>query len=252
MKSQNKSLTLIAALTLAFATMSAQAQAQEASPAAEAVPDNQISYNAAVVSDYRYRGISQTRLNPAVQLGADFVNNPTGLYVGTWATNIKWVKDGGGDGDIELDVYGGKRGQLTSDIAYDVGGLYYYYPSNKLNPSANTFELYAQLSAGPFSIKYSHSTTNLFGFADSKNSGYLDGQFNYDVYDGFVLNLHAGHQNVKNNGASSYSDYKVGFTKDFGVVTVAVAAIKTNTDAYVGRTKNLGKSGAVLTISKTF
>ncbi|MET0268164.1 MAG: TorF family putative porin [Duganella sp.] len=252
MKSQNKSLTLIAALTLAFATMSATAQAQEAQPAAEAVPDNQISYNAAVVSDYRYRGISQTRLNPAVQLGADYVNNPTGLYLGTWATNIKWVKDGGGDGDIEWDIYGGKRGQLTSDIAYDVGGLYYYYPSNKLNPSANTFELYAQLSAGPFSIKYSHSTTNLFGFADSKNSGYLDGQFNYDVYDGYVLNLHAGHQNVKNNGASSYSDYKVGVTKDFGVVTVAVAAIKTNTDAYSSRNKNTGKSGAVLTISKTF
>ena len=256
MKSQNKSLTrtlTAAALTLAFATISASAQAQEAPPAAEAVPDNQISYNVAVVSDYRYRGLAQTRLQPALQGGVDYVNNPTGLYVGTWATNIKWIKDGGGDASYEWDIYAGKRGQITSDIAYDVGGLYYYYPSNQLATSANTFELYAQLSAGPFSVKYSQSTTNLFGTADSKNSGYLDAQFNYDVYDGYVLNLHAGHQNVKNNGDFSYSDYKVGVTKDFGVFSLGLAAIKTNTDAYVGRNgKNLGKSGAVVTISKTF
>jgi uncharacterized protein (TIGR02001 family) len=257
MKSQNKSLTrtlTAAALTLAFATMSASALAQEAPPAAaEAVPDNQISYNVAVVSDYRYRGISQTRLQPALQGGVDYVNNPTGVYVGAWATNIKWIKDGGGDASYEFDVYAGKRGQINDTFAYDVGALYYAYPSNSLSTNANTFELYAQVSAGPFSIKYSHATSNLFGTADSKNSGYLDGQFNYDVYDGFVLNLHAGHQNVKNNGDFSYSDYKVGVTKDFGVFSVGVAAVKTNTDAYVGRNgKNLGKSGAVVTISKTF
>jgi uncharacterized protein (TIGR02001 family) len=250
MKSTN--LTLIAALTLAFATMSASAQAQDAQPAAEAVPDNQISYNIAVTSDYRYRGISQTRLNPALQGGVDYVNNPTGLYVGAWASSIKWVKDGGGDANVELDIYAGKRGEITKDFTYDVGGLYYLYPSNGLTPSANTFELYAQVASGPFSLKYSHSTTNLFGFADSKNSGYVDAQFNQDLYDGYILNLHAGHQNVKNNGVSSYSDYKIGFTKDFGVATVALAAVFTNTDAYVGRGKNLGKTGAVLTISKTF
>ncbi|KQQ33828.1 hypothetical protein ASF61_12365 [Duganella sp. Leaf126] len=255
MKCQNKSLTLIAAaLTLALAGLSTAVQAQQApAAAAEPVPDNQVTYNVAAVSDYRYRGISQTRLQPAVQGGVDYVNNPTGVYVGAWATNIKWIKDGGGDASYEFDLYAGKRGQITDTFAYDVGGLAYYYPSNKLSTSANTFELYAQVSAGPFSVKYSHSTSNLFGTPDSKNSGYLDGQFNYDVYDGYTLNLHAGHQNVKNNGALSYSDYKVGVTKDFGVFSLGVAAIKTNTDAYVGRNgKNLGKSGAVVTISKTF
>ncbi len=59
-------------------------------------------------------------------------------------------------------------------------------------------------------------------------------------------------QSVKNNGAASYSDYKVGVTKDFGVVSVALAAVRANTDAYVGNGKNLAKTGAVLTISKIF
>ena len=245
-----KNVTLIAALTLAFASM---AQAQEAAaPAPEAVPDNQVSYNVAFASEYRFRGISQTRFKPALQGGADYVNNPSGLYAGTWLSNIKWIKDGGGDGSVEWDIYAGKRGAISEDFSYDVGGLYYAYPSNDLHPTADTFELYAQISAGPFSVKYSQSTSNLFGFADSKNSGYFDAQFNGEIYDGYTLNVHAGHQNVRNNGASSYSDYKVGVTKDFGVVTVALAGFKTNTDAYVGRGKNLGKGGAVLTISKTF
>lgn len=245
-----KNFTLIAALTLAFASFGAQAQ--DAAPAPEAVPDNQISFNAAVVSDYRYRGISQTRLKPAVQGGADYVNNPTGFYVGTWLTNIKWVKDGGGDGSVEWDIYAGKRGEITKDVTYDVGGLYYFYPSNELNPSANTFEVYAQIASGPLSLKYSQSTTNLFGFADSKNSSYIDAQINKDMYDGYILNVHVGRQNVKNNSGASYTDYKLGVTKDFGVVTVALAAISANTNAYVGKGKNLAKTGAVLTISKTF
>ena len=244
-----QNFTLIAALTLAFASM---ARAEEATPAPEAKPDNEVSFNAAVVNDYRYRGVSQTHLDPALQGGADYVNNPTGLYVGTWLSSIKWIKDGGGDTNLEWDIYGGKRGEISKDFTYDVGGLYYFYPSNGLTPSANTFELYGQVGYGPFTVKYSQSTTNLFGFADSKNSGYLDGSANFEVAEGLVLNLHAGHQNVKNNGAASYTDYKVGVTKDFGVVSASLAAIYADSDAYTAKGKNLGKKALVLSISKTF
>ncbi|MBA5605836.1 hypothetical protein H3H36_10715 [Duganella sp. FT3S] len=252
MKCLTKKLTLAAALTVAFASLGAGvARAEDAKP--EAKPDNEISYNVGLASDYRYRGISQSRLNPALQGGADYTHNPTGFYAGTWLSTIKWTKDAGGSGDVEWDIYGGKRGEVTKDISYDVGGLYYFYPSNGLHPNANTFELYGQLSAGPFSLKYSHSTTNLFGFTDSKNSGYLDAAFNYEVYDGYNLNLHVGHQNVKNNGASSYSDYKIGVTKDFGFASVSLAAIYADTEAYIAPNgKNLAKTGAVLTITKTF
>ncbi|MES2349047.1 MAG: TorF family putative porin, partial [Pseudomonadota bacterium] len=185
-----------------------------------------------IVSDYRYRGVSQTRLKPALQGGADYTNNPTGFYVGTWLSTIKWTKDAGGDGDVEWDLYAGKRGEIVKDVSYDVGGLYYYYPSNGLHPSANTFELYGQISYGPVSLKYSQSTTNLFGFADSRGGAAL---------------------NQGLSGASSYTDYKLGVTKDFGVVTVALAAVYADTKAYVGPDgKNLAKTGAVLSISKTF
>jgi uncharacterized protein (TIGR02001 family) len=221
--------------------------------AQEQQPENQVTYNAAVTSDYRYRGLSQTRLDPALQGGADYVHNPTGLYVGTWLSTIKWTKDLGGDGNLEWDIYAGKRGNLSGDITYDVGGLYYFYPNNSLTPNANTFELYGQLGYGPAYIKYSHALTNLFGTANSKQSGYLDLGANVDLGSGFTLNLHAGHQEVRHNGAYSYSDYKVGVTKDFGIATVALAYIKANTDGYLSPSgENLGKSAALLTVSKTF
>ncbi len=221
--------------------------------AQEKKPDNEVTANAALTTDYRYRGLSQTRLKPALQGGVDYINNPSGFYAGAWASTIKWVKDGGGDGDLEIDLYAGKRGELTKDISYDFGILTYIYPSNALNPSANTTEIYGQLGYGPAYIKYSHGVTNLFGFANTKNSGYFDIGANIDMGSSYTLNLHLGRQTVKNLSGASYTDYKIGVTKDFGICTVALALIGADTKFYVGPNgKNLGKTGAVLSVSKTF
>jgi uncharacterized protein (TIGR02001 family) len=248
MKNLTPKLRLAAAFTLAMATLGASPARAE-----EQKPENEVTYNAAVTTDYRFRGISQSRLDPALQGGADYVHNPNGLYLGTWLSTIKWTKDLGGDGNVEWDLYGGKRGEITPGVSYDVGGLYYFYPSNGLHPNANTFELYGQLGYGPAYVKYSHATTNLFGTPNSKNSAYLDVGANIDVASGLVLNLHVGHQSVKHNGAFSYTDYKVGLTKDLGVCSVAVAIVKADTRAYTSPDgKNLGKTAAVLSVSKTF
>lgn len=248
MKRRNSNWPRAAALAVGLWSLGiGLASAQE-----QAKPDNEVSFNAALTSDYRYRGISQSRLDPALQGGADYVHNPTGLYAGTWLSTIKWTKDIGGSGDVEWDIYGGKRGNLSADITYDVGGLYYFYPSNGLHPNANTFELYGQLGYGPAYVKYSHALTNLFGTADSKGSGYLDVGANVDVGSGFTLNLHAGRQNVRHNGSLSYNDYKIGLTKDFGVATVALAWVKADIVSLSPSGDNLAKSSAVLSVSKTF
>jgi uncharacterized protein (TIGR02001 family) len=246
-------LIIAAALSVAFAAN--VAQAQEA--AAAAVPDNQFAFNVALSSDYRFRGISQSRLTPAFSGGIDYTHNPTGLYVGTWASTIKWISDAGGDGDVEIDLYGGKRGEIVKDVGYDVGVLRYFYPGNDLGVNADTTEVYGQLGYGPAYIKYSHSLTNTFGFADSEDSNYIDVGANLDVGGGYTLNLHAGHQKIKGsaNPDASYGDWKVGVAKEFYGVTVSLAAIGTNADddVYYGpHGEHTGKTGAVLTVSKTF
>jgi uncharacterized protein (TIGR02001 family) len=246
---RNTSWSIAVACTLALAGIGAL----PAAAAEEQPPEHAVSYNVSLVSDYRYRGLSQSGLDPALQGGADYTHNPSGFYAGTWLSTIKWVKDLGGDGNVEWDLYGGKRGELGNGVSYDVGGLYYFYPSNGLHPSANTFELYSQLGYGPVYLKYSHATTNLFGTPDSKQSGYLDLFANVPLAAGLSLNLHAGRQRVRHNGGLSYTDYKIGLTKEFSAATVTLAAIRADTQAYLSPSgRNLGKARAVLAVTKTF
>ena len=242
-----KNIILATALVTVFSAGSAFAD--------DSKPDNDLSFNASIVSDYRYRGISQSALDPALQGGADYVNNPTGLYAGTWLSTIKWVTDAGGSDDVEWDLYVGKRGDITKDVSYDVGVLSYAYPSNKLHPGVDTTEIYAQLSYGPVYAKYSYAVTDLFGIANSKGSGYLDIGGNFDVTNGYTINVHAGHQTISNSSTLSYTDWKLGVTKDFGFVIGALAVIGTNTSSYVGPApdyRNMGKTSLVLSVSKTF
>lgn len=262
---------LILATAVAAACISSIAQAQEA---AAPVPDNQLTFNLGVVNDYRFRGISQTRFDPAVQGGADYVYNPLGLYAGTWLSNIKWIKDnvniagGSGKGDIEWDIYGGKRGDIGGGFTYDVGGLYYYYPNNNLSSiglkNANTFELYGQIGYDTAYFKVSNSMTNAFGNVDSKNSRYYDLSWNPVVAGGVTIGLHIGHQTINggnagvSNSAYSYTDWKVGVSKTFDDLAGITAGI-----AYVGTDakdasypspdqKNLGRGGVVVSVAKTF
>jgi uncharacterized protein (TIGR02001 family) len=247
----NKRLLITTILSLFSASA---AYAQSAIPQ-EKKPDHEFSFNAALSSDYRFRGLSQSRLDPALSAGADYVHNPSGWYLGTWLSTIKWTDDLGGDGHLEVDVYGGKRGNVTKDVTYDIGVLTYYYPSNGLPTNANTTEIYGQLGYGPAYIKYSNALTNTFGTPDSKHSGYLDVGANIDMSAGFILNLHAGHQTIRNNSFYSYSDYKVGVSKDFGILTGALAVIGTDAKRGAYPTpsgRDNGKTGLVASISKTF
>jgi uncharacterized protein (TIGR02001 family) len=237
----------------------AAVSALTALPAVSHAEDNPLSFNLSLTSDYRYRGISQTRLKPALQGGADYAL-PGGFYVGTWLSTIKWIKDFGGGADVEWDLYGGYKGEISKDLGYDVGVLSYQYPSHGLNPSPVTNELYGALTFGPTTLKYSHSVSNLFGFANSKNSGYLDLTATFDVGGGFSLVPHIGYQKVANNTSYSYTDYSLTASKEVAGFTLSGALVGASTKSIGGvkayaspaNGKDLGRSGLVLAVKKTF
>ncbi len=227
-----------------------------------------VAFNVGAVSDYRYRGISQTRLKPALQGGVDYTQG--GLYLGAWASTIKWVKDTGrilavdtGNADLELDLYGGYKGELVKDIGYDVGVLAYVYPGNKLGSTspafrnADTTEIYGALTYGPATLKYSHAVSNLFGNPDSKNSYYLDASATFDVQ-GFSVTPHIGYQKVKGpyDDPATYTDYSLTVAKEVSKgLVVSLAVIGTDADKtwYVSPAgKFLGKSTAVLGVKYNF
>ena len=221
----------------------------------------QFSANIGAVTDYRYRGISQSRMDPALQGGLDY-GLPAGFYVGTWLSTIKWIEDiPGGSGNYELDLYGGVKGEIMPGLGFDVGLLRYEYPSNDLNPSASTTEVYGALTYGPVTGKYSHALTNTFGNPDSKNSFYFDLSASFDVGSGVMLAPHIGYQKIKgpNEDAASYTDYSVTVSKDFSGFLVGLALVGTDADdtfyvpgANANSTKFLGKTGVVLSVKYTF
>jgi uncharacterized protein (TIGR02001 family) len=216
-----------------------------------AVSHADVAFNVGAVTDYRYRGISQTRLKPALQGGVDFSQG--GLYLGAWASTIKWIKDGGGGADVELDLYGGYKGEITKGLSYDVGVLAYQYPGHDLAVSPNTTEIYAALSYGPVTAKYSHSVTNLFGFSDSKGSGYVDLSATFEITDGWMLTPHIGRQTVKNLGVASYTDASLTLSKDFSGFVVSLTAVDAKTGVYVGPgNKDLGKRALVAGVKYNF
>lgn len=241
---------------LALAALSALA----ATPAFAEDDASMFAFNVGAVSDYRYRGISQTRLKPALQGGAD-VTLPAGFYVGTWASTIKWIKDAGGDANVEWDIYGGWKNEIVKDVTLDVGVLRYQYPRAHLAISPNTTELYAAVSYGPATLKYSHSVTNLFGFDNSKQSGYLDLSATFDVGGGFSLAPHVGYQKVRHNSDFSYTDVSVTVSKEFVKgLTGSLALVATDTKEINGTKayaspangKNLGRTGVVAGVKYVF
>jgi uncharacterized protein (TIGR02001 family) len=241
-------------IVLAAMALSAAGAYAQATPPAAPEPDYTLSYNVGAVTDYRYRGISQSRLKPAIQGGIDFAHK-SGFYLGTWASSIKWIKDAGGDASIEWDIYGGYKG-TAGPIGYDVGVLRYQYPRAHLAVSPNTTEIYGAATYGPATLKYSHSVTDTFGFFDSKNSYYVDGSATFDLGSGFSVVPHIGYQKIKNTSAASYTDYSVTLGKDFGNGISATAAIvATDADDTVYFTpsgKFTGRTGLVLGVKYAF
>jgi uncharacterized protein (TIGR02001 family) len=245
--------TVIAsALLAASVILPTMAHAEDAAPA----PEHTFTSNVTLASEYIYRGIGQTNRKPAVQGGVDYAHS-SGVYLGAWGSNVSWLSDGSStvSNSLEMDFYGGFK-NTVGDFGYDVGLLQYFYPGSGYGNNPNTLEGYIGGSYSILSLKYSHAFSDLFGWTDSKGSGYLDLSATYELTPGLNLVGHVGRQKVKgDNSGASYTDYKLGVTKDFSGTVVGLSYITTNasqgyyTNAFG---KDLGKDRVQLTVTRTF
>jgi uncharacterized protein (TIGR02001 family) len=220
-----------------------------------------------LTSDYLFRGVSQTNQEPALQGGIEY-SHDSGFYVGAWGSNISWLSDTVVVGDdisssLELDAYLGYRGKAGEIFSYDVGVLTYYYPGDYPGGfnSPNTTEIYLGGTLAPsdtvsVGLKYSYAVTDLFGYADSDGSGYLDANLNWTFQPTWTLNLHGGKQWIEHNEDFEYTDWKLGVTKSFES-GFSIAAAYSGTDAeealYTNAHNNfLADDAFTLTLSKAF
>ena len=104
----------VAAALVAPGVVLAQAAAEPASP-------HTLTANVGAVSDYLFRGISQTHGEAAIQGGVDYAHS-SGLYAGTWLSSISWVSDAYTQSvPTEVDLYGGYKGTFAEDFGFDLG-----------------------------------------------------------------------------------------------------------------------------------
>jgi uncharacterized protein (TIGR02001 family) len=280
------------AIAAAISGLFAPAVFAQAAPAAAPEP-SPITANVTLVNDYRFRGISQTNYQPAIQGGFDYAHE-SGLYIGNWNSTINWVSNTTANGikaPLEMNFYGGlKKEFLGAGFASDFGVLQYYYNQTGGNYNGalvnpNTTEIYAaqNYTFGPVTGfgKVSYGLTNIFGIPNSSGSYYLDLTSNFDTgFWGISLNGHIGYQYVAGQPNStisasdgslnnlSYTDWKLGATKDFGGgLFLSAAYVSTNANASWWNTwtapsansstsggyqTTAGRGGAVVALTKTF
>lgn len=255
---------LLNALVLAVLATPGLTMAADAAPASP----HTFTSNVGLVSDYLYRGISQTGGKPAIQGGFDY-SHASGFYAGTWGSSISWLSDAGvaSTSGLELDTYLGYK-SAASTVSYDVGFLRYNYPGTygAGMTKADTNEIYGAVSYSIVTAKYSYSLGDTFGTPDSKGTGYLELNVSYTIPDtGITLGGHYGKQSYKGSSSKyttfiagntpTYSDYKLSATKDLsGYVLGLALSNTTNASAFYTslQNKKLGKSTAVLSLTRSF
>ena len=238
MKFKTLSVMCLAA-TPVLATSSAMAW--ESSDGAHSVTANVL-----VGSDYVFRGISQTDNNPTIQGGLDY-QHASGVYLGTWASNVDFGSDD--DASSEFNLYGGFASEFgETGIGYDIGALRYYYSGT--GGSADFNEVYGSLSYSYFSFGIAHSGNFL---NSGKDGTYYNLGFEYGLPYEITLTAAIGYQNMDSDIGESYKDYLIGVSKTFADLDFAITWTDTDSDGedFAGD-KDLADNIFTFSVSKTF
>lgn len=225
-----KSLAAVAAFSVGTLAVSAPAFADETAPP----PDVTITGAASVVSQYRFRGLSQSDNKPVVQATAT-VTHKSGFYVAFWGSSASANNTPINIGGTEIDVYGGYTHALgKSGVTFD-GGLYgYIYPGA---PAGNYYEIYGSLTKayGPVTAKAGVNFApdqNVFNFNFSsthRSNTYVYGELSYSPpKTPITLHSHLGHTGGGFDFGKQYIDYTVGASYKYKALTFDISLVGTN------------------------
>ena len=209
-----------------------------AAPAAAAELGNGFTINggATVVSDYRFRGISQTDRRFAVQ-GTFTLAHSSGFYATIWGSSIdNYVA---AESDQEIDLVGGYR-HTFGGTTIDVGVLYYYYPGAEAliaGYDSDFFEPYVSIAQtfGPVTAKvtanYAPSQSALSVGNGNEDNLYLAGDLSATIPNtSLTLSGHVGHSFGPSylTIGKGYTDWNVGAAYAIGPLTLGIQYVDTD------------------------
>lgn len=254
--------SMISLSAIALATVATPAFAQETAPPSAIT----ISGSATVVSDYRFRGISQTDKLPAIQ-GGFTLTHESGVYVSVWSSSVNSYLTATATGSQELDLIGGYKHTFSSGTTFDVGATYYIYP--RTHPagdltSSNFIEPYASISqafgpvTGKVTVNYAPKqkavAANQIG--PRLDNFYLAGDLSAAIpQTPLGLSAHLGHTWGGPSWLSptkEYTDWAVGATLTFKALTLGVSYVEANKPLITPTGKNASKGGIVGSIGVSF
>jgi uncharacterized protein (TIGR02001 family) len=222
---------------------------------ATTVQAGEISANVALTSDYRFRGISQSNEDIAIQGGFDYAWD-SGIYIGTWGSTVDFDSDsdGGFNGSLELDYYIGWGMDVGENSAIDVGYLYYDYPGDSSAGEGDYQELYGSFSWHDLTVGMAYSD-DYYGETDTFFYYYAD--YSWGFAENWSLDLHIGYNDLEKDGGflgtdeASYTDYSVGVTTSFLAVDWSLAYVGTTLDEEDVFDTDWGEDTVVFTVSKS-
>jgi uncharacterized protein (TIGR02001 family) len=263
--------TFLRGLGLGFSSLAAVAVSTPAFAADEETPAVTISGTATVVSDYRFRGISQTDKNFAVQ-GSLTVSHKSGFYATVWGSSVDDYVTISGQSNQEIDLIVGWKKTFGS-ATLDIGALYYVYPKTKLAgdvSSSNFIEPYAAVSGtiGPVTAKatvnYAPKQKALAldqgatGLLRSQDSVYIAGDFTAAIPNTPLgLTAHIGHSFgpswlATTGRGNEYTDWGLGATLTYKALTFGIQYVDTDTTFFTPSGKDAAKGGVVATLGVSF
>lgn len=140
------------------------------------VANAEVSFNAALVSDYVFRGMSFSDNGPALQGGVDY-SHESGAYVGTWLSTV----DMGTDDEIEYDIYAGYWME-TNGLEIDLG----YTTYNFDDAGNDTAEIYANITKGAV-------TASIYRDIDAYETTHLGLAYSMELPEDLALDLGVGY-----------------------------------------------------------
>lgn len=194
---------LAAAAALSLASFAASAQEAE-SP---------YSWNVTAVSDYVFRGVSQTDEDPTLQAGFTYTS-PVGLYAGVWGSGVDF---GPGDPSTEVDFLIGYGFDVSDNVNFDVLFNRYTYPGaselnyNELITSTTFAEQY----------KLTVAYTNDLSGSDTKSWYYAVGG-EWALPQDFTLAANVGRTSLETDFGKDYTDFNIGVSRQFGLFNLGL------------------------------
>lgn len=222
---------------------------------ASAAPESHadISANVALVSDYRFRGISQSNEDWALQGGFDYAFD-NGFYVGTWGSTVDFDSAVDFNGSLELDFYGGWGTSIGENSTIDLGYIYYHYPGDDNGIDGDYQEIYVNYGWKDLSLGVAWSDDY---YGSSQEFFYAQANYDWGFAENWTLGLHAGWNKFEediflSSDKGDYIDYSIGVTWSVGGVDLGLAWIGTDLDEADVFDTDWGEDTAVFSIAKSF